>query len=196
MTVSGRDRPTEVKGSVLASIPAFLKKRFGQQGLEKWLEVISPEAYLVYSTKIDREHWYPVKALLIDPMANIAQLFFGWDIKTAAWQLGRYSADFSVGGMKKMIFRIGPTSFFLQKAAEFMDSYYRPAKILVKELKENHGVMHIPYFPQIEKTIEYRIAGWVERVLEIAGNRDIVIKITQSLTEVNKTHTEILISWK
>jgi hypothetical protein len=187
---------TEVKGSVLASIPAFIKKRFGKEGLEKWLDAISPEAHRIYLLKIETDRWYPVKPILIDPMANVAQLFFNWDIKTAAWEMGRYSADFSVGGVKKVLFRIGSTTFFLQKAAEFMDTYYRPAKIEVKELTEGYGIMHIPFFPQIERTIEYRIAGWVERVLEIAGNRDIVIDITQSLTEVNKTHTEILVSWK
>jgi len=185
----------EVKGSVIASIPSFIKRNFGDDGLEKWLNQISDEARGYFSGGINEDEWYPLTVTLTEPMANIAHLFYEWDLNKAAWELGRYSADFSVSRVKKLFFKLGSTRFFLNKAAEFMDGYYRPAKIVPVSVVDGEGVFHITKFDQIEKTVEYRIAGWIERVLEIAGNKNISVEVTQSLKDF-KPYTEFLVKWE
>lgn len=185
----------EVKGNVIASIPAFIEKEFGKDGLEKWMAHISEEARAIFSQKIDLERWYPLKVTLTEPMSNIAHLFYQWDLKKAAWELGRFSADFSVSTLKKLFFKFGSTKFFLNKAADFMDGYYRPAKISPVSVEDGEGVFHITKFDEIEKTVEYRIAGWIERVLEIANNKNISVEITQSLKDF-KPYTEFLVKWE
>jgi len=185
----------EVKGSVIASIPAFIEKKFGKYGLKKWLDHISDEARLIFSAKIREEDWYPLKVSLTEPMSNIAHLFYEWDLRKAAWELGRFSADFSVSGVKKLLFKFGSTKFFLNKAADFMDGYYRPAKISPISVEDGEGIFHITKFDEIEKTVEFRIAGWIERVLEIANNKNISVEVTQSLKDF-KPYTEFLVKWE
>ncbi len=46
---------------------------------------ISPVAWEVYSNSM--------KSLLLEPFANVAQLFYQWYLKAAAWEFGRESAD-------------------------------------------------------------------------------------------------------
>ncbi len=185
----------EVKGSVIASIPSFIEKKFGKAGLANWMDHISEEARNVFSGDIDLEKWYPLTITLTEPMANIAHLFYEWDLKKASWELGRFSADFSVSSVKKLFFKFGSTKFFLNKAGEFMDGYYRPAKISPISVVDGEGIFHITKFDEIEKTVEYRIAGWIERVLEIAGNKNISVEVTQSLKDF-KPYTEFLVKWE
>ncbi|MCX6554834.1 MAG: hypothetical protein NTZ12_07455, partial [Candidatus Aminicenantes bacterium] len=81
----------EVKGTIIHSIPKSILDKFGQYGLKRWLELISPEARKVYSSEVDREAWFPLQELLIKPTDNIAQLFYDWNLKAAAWEFGRLS---------------------------------------------------------------------------------------------------------
>ncbi len=185
----------EVKGSVIASIPSFIENKFGKEGLTKWLDHISIDARQIFSEKIKEDNWYPLTISLTEPMANIAHLFYNWDLKKASWELGRYSADFSISNLKKVFFKIGSTTFFLRKAADFMNGYYRPASITPISVVDGEGVFHITKFDEIEKTIEFRIAGWIERVLEIAKNKNISVEVTQSLKDF-KPYTEFFVTWE
>lgn len=185
----------EVKGSVIASIPKFVEKKFGREELAKWMTYISNDAGKIFSAKIDLDKWYPLKISLIEPMANIAQVFYKWDLKAASWELGRFSADYSVSNLKKLFFKFGSTKFFLKKAGEFMTDYYRPANILPISVEDGKAVFHITKFDDIEKTVEYRIAGWIERVLEIAKNKNISVEVTKSLKDFNP-YTEFLVKWE
>ena len=195
MENSEEKKISEVKGAILASIPKFIKSKFGENGFSVFLTRISLDAKSIFQFPIDENDWYPAKVSLIEPMANIAQLFYDWDLKKSSWELGRFSADFSIKSFKKLAFKFGSTVFFLRKAAEFMDDYYRPAIIIAKKIENGEAVFHITEFPQIESTIEFRIAGWIERVLEIANNKNIKVVITSSLSK-SDPYTEIVINWK
>lgn len=184
----------EVRGRALKSIQKYVRKEFGQEGFDRWLSAISVDAYTVYAQNIDANEWFSLKTYLIEPTANIAQLFFKWDLKEASWQLGRFSADFGLKGPYRLFVKAGSAKFFLHKAAEFMSAYYRPSKIETQEYNEGDAVLRVLEFPEIDKTTEYRIAGWAQRALEINGCRDVDVEITKSLTAFDP-HTEFRVRW-
>ncbi len=185
----------EVSGKAIASIPKFVQKRFGKEGYKKWLDAISAEAHNIYILPIELDQWYPLKETIIEPCANIAQLFYKWDLKQAAWELGRFSSDFGIKTVYKLFIKVGSTHFFLNKAGEFMSTYYRPAAIQAMDLSESSGKLRITEFPEMDKTIEYRIAGWTERTMEINGCKNVKIEITKSMTS-KSPYTEFLITWE
>jgi hypothetical protein len=184
----------EVKGRALKSMQSYVRKKFGQEGFDRWLSAISTEAYMVYSQPIDTDQWFPLKTMLIDPTANIAQLFYEWDLKKAAWELGRFSADFGLKGPFRILVKIGSPNYFVHKSSEFMSAYYRPSTIETAESKDGLAIVHITKFPEIDKTIEYRIGGWMERALEINGCKNVKVNITKSLTSF-EPYTEYKITW-
>ncbi len=47
----------------------------------------------------------------------------------------------------------------------------------------------------MNKVVEYRIAGWIERALEICGCMNVTVNITQSLTDQDPC-TEYNITWR
>lgn len=184
-----------VRGKAIASLPKFVQKNFGKEGYEKFLDNISAEAHSVFILPIKLNDWYPLKETLIQPCASIAHLFYKWDLKQAAWELGRFSADFGIKNIYKLAIKIGSTDFFLNKASEFMTSYYRPASISVSEIKDGYAELRVTEFPEMDKTVEYRIAGWTQRTLEINGCKNVNVDITKSLTSGN-SFTEYKITWE
>ncbi len=173
---------TEVKGVVIKSTAKMILDKFGQYGLKKWLELISPAARRIYTSEINPEAWFPLKELLIEPMANIAQLFYDWDLKKAAWDFGRMSADFRFQGISKLLVKIPKPNTLIEKAGEFMTSYYRPCQINVPLSDKKHCVVRITQFPDLDKTTEFRICGWMQRALEISGCKNVKVEIVKSLT--------------
>jgi len=185
----------EVRGKAIASIPKFVSKNFGKKGYQQWLDAISAEAHNIYILPIKENDWYPLKETIIQPCANIAQLFYQWDLKEAAWTSGRFSADFSLSSVYKLFVKMGSASFFLNKATEYMNDYYRPAAVEVGEITSDTAIIRITRFPEIDKTIEYRIAGWIQRALEINGCKNVMIEIPNSLMDF-KPCTEYKVSWE
>ncbi|MCU0287042.1 MAG: hypothetical protein MUF15_11680, partial [Acidobacteria bacterium] len=69
-----------------------------------------------------------------------------------------------------------------------------PSTIETAESKDGLAIVHITKFPEIDKTIEYRIGGWMERALEINGCKNVKVNITKSLTSF-EPYTEYKITW-
>jgi len=186
---------TEVKGVIIQSTPKIILDKFGQYGLKRWLELISPQARRVFSSEIDPEAWFPLKDLLIEPMANIAQLFYDWDLKKAAWDFGRISADIRFHGVLKLLVKFPKTGTLIEKAGEFLASYYRPCAIIIPVSDTKYCLIRITKFPDLDKTTEFRICGWTQRALEISGCKDVTVDITKSLTNFQPV-SEYEVRWK
>jgi hypothetical protein len=186
---------TEVKGVIIHSIPKSILDKFGQYGLKRWLELISPNARRIYSAEVDQEAWFPLHEMLVKPMANIAQLFYDWDLKKAAWEFGRLSADVRFHGVLKLLVKIPSTSSLINKAGEFMASYYRPSTISIPVSEPKFCLVRISQFPDLEKTTEFRICGWMERALEISGCKEVTVDIVKSLTNFQPV-SEYELRWK
>jgi hypothetical protein len=56
-------------------------------------------------------------------------------------------------------------------------------------------MMQITKFPDMDRVLEIRIAGWMERAIEISGGKQPDIKITKSLTTGDPL-SEFLATWK
>ena len=63
------------------------------------------------------------------------------------------------------------------------------------EKEEKRVVLHIKEFPELERLVELRICGWIERALEISGSKSVNVRITKSLTKQDAV-TEIIVEWQ
>ncbi len=184
----------QVKGTAVASIPIFIREKFGEEGFKRWLDSISPEASKVYSSSILVSSWYPLKEILVEPSANICKLFYNGNL-SGVWECGRFSAEYGLRGIYKIFVKFGSPGFLIKRASIILPTYYKPSAIEVIENTRDYAILHITQFPEINKLIEFRIAGWMEHALEISGCKDVEIKITKSLTE-GDPYTEFQDSWK
>ncbi|MCJ7772303.1 MAG: hypothetical protein MUP22_04115 [Desulfobacterales bacterium] len=184
----------EVKGSAVNSVPEFVRVKFGER-FDEWLDSLSEE-----SKKIMKEHiipaisWYPIKPSIIEPTRKICELFFGNDEK-GAWEAGRFSADKGLIGVYKIFVKLGSPKFIVGRAATIFSSYYKPSSMEIADQSEKKVVLHIIEFPELERLVELRICGWIERALEISGAKTVKVELTKSLTRQDPV-TEIVVEWK
>lgn len=184
----------EVKGTAIKTIPLFIKERFGEGGLNQWIDALTPEARKVYQAPVYPSSWYPLKEVLIEPLRKMCYLFYAGDLKGAR-ESGRFSADHSLKGIYKLFVKLGSPQFVVRQAASILATYYNPSEIKVVECQKGQAIVQITKFPDMNQLVETRIVGWMERGLEISGAEQPNIKITKSLTAGDPL-SEFHATWK
>ena len=192
LKIDGLD--VEVSGLAVATIPLFIKDRFGEKGFERWLSKLEPEIQEIYKGVISVNKWFDIKKVFIKPTEMLCDIFYKGDIK-AAWEFGRFSADYGLKGVLKVFVKLASVNYFINRASVVIPNYYTPMSMDVITNEKGYAVLQIPHFPGIHKIVEYRIGGWMERALEITGNtKDLDVKITKSLADGDDC-TEFEVKW-
>ena len=184
----------KVKGLAIKTIPIFIQKTFGEDGFKKWLDAIPPEAQKVYDSTILEGSWYPLKEMLVIPTKKICDIFYNGELR-GAWDAGRFSANYGLKGIYEIFVKIGKPKFLIKRARAILPGYYKPSIIKVVELNKEKTVLRITEFPEMYNVIEHRIAGWMERAVEISGGKQVKIEITKSLTK-GDSYSEFTGYWK
>ena len=183
----------EVKGSAVSSIPEFVKNRFGSKANE-WVGKLTTDSRQIMTNKILSSSWYPLQEAVVEPTSAICDLFYGGD-KRGAWESGRFSADHALRGIYKIFVKAGSPQFIIGKASNIFTGYYRPSEIKVAELSPNSTIIRITQFGEPSEFVENRIAGWMERAMEISGCKSVNIQILRSLAKKDPL-TEISCQWE
>ncbi len=183
----------EVKGTAIASLPEFITKKYGQSAFGQWVNSLSENARKVYSSPVLLGKWYPLREIMVEPTKKMCELFYRGDMK-GAWEAGRFSADMGLRGVYKLFVKLGSPEFLIRKASSVFTSYYEPSEMKVVAQEGKKAVVHITKFSEPSSVIEYRIAGWIERALEISGAKGVKVQIPQSLTN-GGSYTEFVATW-
>ncbi len=183
----------EIKGVAIKSIAEFVKKYYDERYIE-WLDSLPDSSKKIYKEGIFSNFWYPLEEALVIPTEKICDLFYNGDIKKGAWECGRFSADDALNNIYKMYAKVKKPGYVIDRAARIFSSYYRPAKMLPSDQQDNSFIANITEFGLPSEIIEYRIAGWIERALEISGCNKVTISIVRSMARGDTT-TEYQINW-
>ena len=184
----------EVSGLAVATIPLFIKDKFGDKGFEKWLTKLEPEIQKIYTSIISVNKWYNIKEVFVEPTKILCDMFYDGDFK-AAWEFGRFSAEYGLKGVLKVFVKLASVKYFISRASVVIPNYYKPMTMEVITNEKGYALLQIPHFPGIHKIVELRIAGWMERALEITGNtKELYIEITKSLADGDEC-TEFTVKW-
>jgi len=183
----------QVNGTAVASLPLFIRTKFGDAGFNRWIQSLSEEAAKVYSTTIFPSSWYPLDKVVIEPTRKFCDLFYGGNIK-GAWEGGRFSADYGLKGVLKIFVKVASVNILIKKAGMILPTYYKPSNITIIENDKGKACIQITNFPEMDQIIEFRIAGWIERAIEISGGKYVTVIITKSLVK-GDPYSEIKITW-
>jgi hypothetical protein len=183
----------EVKGTAIMATREFVKSRFGEPGLAKWIAKLKPEAAEIYGGAILTNQWYDLKTILEEPCRAISEVFYNGD-KKAYVDVGKHSADHGLKGIYKLFVKIGSPQFILSKAGSILPTYYKPSIMRGEEADKNTYRVFVNQFDQYSDVIEHRISGWIERALEICGCKGIRVNIIKSLAKKDPC-TQYDIEW-
>ncbi len=194
MKYFGKGINMEVKGEAILSLPMFIIKRFGLRAYDKWFDALSPEAKGIYRSEIRKDEWFPLGQAMSNPTILICDLFYNGSSR-GAYECGRFSAEYGLKGVYKVLVKLSSPEILMKKASGIITSYYRPSSLEVVKYEKGAGILHITEFPECDKYIERRIAGWISRAVEICGVTNVNVAIAQSLAE-SDPFTEYRVIWK
>ncbi len=183
----------EVKGTAVKSIKDYVQSKYGPR-VNEWIQSLPEESAKLMNGGVFANNWYPMKDAAVEPTKAIAKLFYNNNIKLAAFEAGRFSADVGLKGVYRIFVKVASPNYLMQRAGRVFTSYYSPSEISVVNSHEKGLTLHITKFPEPEEIIEYRIAGWCERALEFTNCKNVKANITKSLTKGDNL-TEIVINW-
>ncbi len=183
----------EVKGTAVMTIPIFVKEKFGEQGLQKWLGALSAQARRDFSSDILAPTWYPLKDYLVDPTLKLCELFYQGRLDGAVEQ-GRFSAEYGLKGVYKAFVKEASPAALVAKAGAILPTYYQPSAMEVTEKGVKTAILRITRFEAPHTVIEHRIKGWIERALEISGAKMVRAQIKNSMT-TGSPSTDFALSW-
>jgi len=164
----------DAKGTAVKTIPAFVKSAYPHEYFN-WIESLPQISKEIMLNPIMATDWFSATDAIIIPTTSIAEKFFNYDIKKAAWQLGRYSSDIALKGIYKIFIKITTPGFILSRASSMLETYYRPCTVKVVESKERSATVLFSGFPPDTEVIFYRIGGWAENTFEAVKCKNVSI---------------------
>ena len=183
----------QVKGTAIKFMPEFIMKKFGEAKYRQWLDSLPPNSKDIYSSNILATSWYSLKDSFSIPIAKICELFYGSNPR-GAWESGRYSADFGLKGVYKVLVKLGSPETLAKRAGSVIQKYYDQSSIECVKAEKNHAVLRVVRFSEWDKYIENRIGGYMERAIEISGGRSPTVTVLSSMTRGN-SYTEYDVKW-
>ncbi len=170
----------EIKGTAVKSIPEYVKQKHPNEYVS-WIRSL-PEDSSQIMNSVTSVGWYPLKTAAIVPSAKVGEMFFNNDLKKGAWELGRFSADIALHGIYKLYVKFSSPGHIINRASRIFSAYYSPSKMEAADRLTNSVKLIMTQFDMPSDVIEYRIAGWIERALEISGCKGADIEVIESFT--------------
>lgn len=182
----------EIKGSIVKSIPEFIRKTHPEK-FDIWMEALPEASKRYFNESIMPSAWYPMRDAGIVPTELLGKLLYN-DMVQGAWQSGRYSAELALTGIYKFFIKAASPFFIVDRAGKIFTTFYQPSSMEVTERGPDYVVLRITKFDEPSEVIENRIAGWIERAMEIHGLGLVIVEITKSMARGDEI-TEINVSW-
>ncbi len=184
----------EVKGTAVTALVDYVLSTQGAQGLEKLLERLPEESRNLLRGKVLASGWYPFVPAFVTPTRVVCELFHGGD-PSGAWQIGRFSADSALKGVyKALLIFISPRTV-AERGPGILTSYYRPMDAQVKQIADTRYAVVITGMTERSPYFDHRVAGFIERALEMAGAKELGVEMVATAAQGSKT-TEIHFVWK
>lgn len=180
----------QVRGSVIKGVDQFIADNH-KGDYEVWKKKLPSTTVHLMKTATSSS-WYPVVEGLIVPMEIVCDMFYNKDIK-GAWKAGRYSAEMALTGIYKVFVMVATPKFMMKRASRIVSTFYDPANIEVVHSTSNSMVLQTSQLFKNE-ILEHRMAGWMEKALEICGCNDLSVNITKSIAKGSDVF-EVSITW-
>jgi hypothetical protein len=183
-----------VKGTAVAALPKFIEQKLGRDKYDQWFKALPAESKKLFSDEILASAWYPIKDACVAPTEAMCRLFYG-EQSQGARELGAFSAEVGLRGIYRAFVKLHSFPAFMNRSCAILEAYYRPCAAEVTEISANRACLKIKVFPGDAALVEYRIAGWMEKAMQIHGKKNPRVEIVKSLTR-NDPYTELVATWQ
>lgn len=170
-----------IKGNVLISRLAFVRERGGEPAVEAVLSRLSRQDQDALRGWILPVGWYPLDLnLRLDDA--IAGVLSPEDRSRVFVEMGRASAEASLGGAQKPYVKEGDPHFLLANSARLYATYYAVGRREYERTGDTSAVLRTHDAEGVNATDCLTVVGWHQRAIELSGGRDVKVVETQCRT--------------
>lgn len=172
----------KVKGTGIKTTKDFVKSRF-PKSYEKWLQSLNENSRKLYEGITDVSQWYPIEEAYIMPVRKIAELFYEGKAEKCGEDIGQFSADIALKGVYKVFLLIASPNFLMKRASKIISTFYVPSEVNIANSGAKNVTLEVINFDKIDLALEYRIAGWCKRALELANCNQVNYEVTSFISK-------------
>ena len=162
----------QVKGTGLISTRTYIKTKYPDQA-EVWLRNLPSEANAFYSSIIPTTSWFPIKEAYFHPLKTTADMFFDGDLKEAALDIGKFSADYGLKGVYKVFLMIATPQALMRASKRIISLYYKGVSVDIFDIKKKSLTLSATQVCVASTDMDYRTVGWCVRALELANCKNV-----------------------
>lgn len=170
------DESVTVKGSPVRSLQKFLGEQLTAEQRETVLRALPPDFANRLRGPILATETIPVHAL--NQLTEEAARAKGEPLESFARRAGREGASDAVRGIYRFFALVLTPAALLGKASQMWSSLYNRGELKVAEQSDHGAIIRLTDFPS-EPALCARLAGWLERLAEMTGVRDIQVLQTK-----------------
>ncbi|MEO8382458.1 MAG: TIGR02265 family protein [Acidobacteriota bacterium] len=170
------DESVTVKGSPVRSLQKFLEAELTAEERQKVFDALPGE----FRTRFDRPilSTETVPLHMLNRLTEEAAKVFGEPVETFAHRAGREAASDAVKGIYRFFVLVLTPPALLSKASQMWSTLYNRGTMRVEEQTATSARLRVTDFPASAAGCA-RITGWIERMAEMTGVKDIHVEQTQ-----------------
>jgi len=186
-----QDDSVTVKGSPVRSLQKFIEKELTPAQRESVFRAMSAEFAARLRGPILPTETIPVSAL--NQLTEEAAKAKGEPVDQFARRAGREAAADAVKGIYRFFALVLTTSALMSKASQMWSALYNRGQLKVVDQTDHGATIKLLDFPS-ETAGCSRTTGWIERMAELTGVKDVRIQQTQCYAK-GAPHCEWSITW-
>lgn len=170
------DETVTVKGSPVRSLQKFIDGTLNDAEREVVFRNLPPEYGARFRTPILATETIPVH--MLNRFTEEAAKAKGESVMDFAKRAGREGASDAVKGIYRFFALVLTPAALLSKASQMWSSLYNRGQMLIEDQTDHSATIRIVNFPS-ELAGCSRITGWIERMAELTGAKNIVVQHTE-----------------
>lgn len=186
------DESVTVKGSPVRSLQKFIDTELSPEQREQVFTALPIEFATRFRTAILPTETVPVH--LLNRVTEEAARVKGQSVEEFAQRAGREAAADAVRGIYRFFAMILTPPALLSKASQMWSSLYNRGSLVVLEERDNGARIRLQDFPS-ETAGCCRVTGWLERLAELTGVKDIRVEQTHCFAQ-GDSYCEWTVQWR
>lgn len=173
------DETVTVKGSPVRSLQRFIESSLSPEERDAVYRNLPPEYATRFRTPILATETIPVH--MLNRFTEEAAKAKGVSVTEFAQSVGREGASDAVKGIYRFFALVLTPTALLAKASQMWSSLYNSGQMLIEDQTDHSATIRIVEFPS-ELAGCSRITGWIERMAEMTGAKNIVVQHPKCFT--------------
>jgi len=186
------DESVTVKGSPVRSLQRFIESELTPEQRQVVLDALPAEYATRFRSPILATETIPVH--MLNRFTEEAAKARGDSLDQFARRAGREAAGDAVKGIYRFFALVLTPPALISKASHMWSSLYNRGEMKVEEQGETGARVRILNFPS-EAAGCARVGGWIERMTELTGVKDIQVEKTQCFAR-GGDYCEWIVSWQ